>query len=112
MNKVNFVPFEGDGRLKRTPPAFSSLKTGRPTPVTNGTARRIIDEFQRYGLSNHSPQLSTLWVLITWCKAHNKPFEVWKWELGGYSIFMNQIPQAVSQEGGRKVLSLGDLDGR
>jgi hypothetical protein len=111
-NYANFAPFDGDGRVKVYPPAIRFLQTGRPEGVTNAVARRVIDEFERHGMSNHSPKVSTLWVLITWCQRHNKPLEVWKWELGGYSIFLNKIHQGVSQEGGHKVLSLGDLDGR
>jgi hypothetical protein len=100
----DFAPFDGDGRVKQYPPAIRFLETGRPVGVTNGTARRIIDEFQRHGESIHSPQISTLWVLITWCQHHKKPFVVWKWELGGYSIHLDKISPSITQQGGREVL--------
>lgn len=104
---AEFAPFDGDGRVKKYPPAVRFLSQGRPTAVTNGTARRIIEEFQRHGMSNHSPQLSTLWVLITWCQYHFKPFEVWKWDCGnGVAIFLDKIPGEVCSVGAYKVLSL------
>jgi hypothetical protein len=109
---AEFAPFDGDGRLKSYPPAVRFLGAGRPTAVTNSVARRVIEEFQRHGMSNHSPQVTTLWVLITWCKHHNRAFEVWYWDSGGYSIVLDRMDNhVISQEGGRKVLSLGDLDG-
>lgn len=109
---ANFAPFDGDGRVKQYPPPIRFMQTGRPVGVTNAVARNLIDEFERHGMSIHSPQVSTLWVLITWCKHRNRAFEVWKWELGGYAIFLDKIHQGISQEGGHKVLSLGDLDGQ
>lgn len=118
MNKhAEFAPFDGDGRFKVYPPPVRFLQTGRPEAVTNSTARLLIDLFQRHGMSNHSPMVSTLWVLITWCKHHNKPFEVWRWDSEGsqyssYGIFLDKIPSMIDQEGATRVLTLEDLDGR
>lgn len=112
-----FAPFDGDGRVKVYPPPVRFMQTGRPTAVTNSVARNLIDMFGRIGMSSHSPMVSTLWVLITWCKHHNKPFEVWRWDSEGsqyssYGIFLDKISPDVSQEGATRVLTLEDLDGQ
>ena len=104
-NKVNFAPFDGDGRVKQYPPAIRFLQTGRPVGMTNAKARQLIELFARHGLSNHSPQLCLLGVVVAWWQHHNTPFVVWYWEPGGYSFYLDKIPAAVSQNGGREVFS-------
>ncbi len=104
---TDYAPFDGDGRLKQYPPAIRPLGEGRPTAVTNGTARKLIEMFSIHGLSNHSQQLTTLWVLIAWCQYHKKPFEVWRWNAGDisvYGIFLDKIPEAISQQGATRVM--------
>lgn len=103
----NYAPFDGDGRLKQYPPAVRPLGDGRPTAVTNARAGQLIELFSRNGMSNHSQQLTTLWVLIAWCQHHKKPFEVWRWNAGDiseYGIFLGEIPTGISQQGATRVM--------
>lgn len=107
MKQSEYAPFDGDGRRKQYPPAIRPLGEGRPTAVTNGTARKLIEMFSIHGLSNHSQQLTTLWVLIAWCQHHKKPFEVWRWNAGDisvYGIFLDNIPTGISQQGATRVM--------
>lgn len=104
---AEYAPFDGDGRRKQYPPPIRPLGEGRPTAVTNAKARQLIELFGRYGLSNHSQRLTTLWVLIAWCQHHKKPFEVWRWNAGdisAYGIFLDKIPTGISQQGGTRVM--------
>lgn len=108
MSIIDFEPFDGDGRRKVYPPAVRPIQAGKPTAVTNGTARNLISMFQEQKESNHSGAMTTLWVLIAWCQHQKKPFEVWRWDMGTlscYSIFLGEIPPTLSREGAIKVLS-------
>lgn len=107
MSIIDHTPFDGDGRRKQYPPAIRPLGEGRPCAVTNARARQLIELFGRYGHSSHSQQLTTLWVLIAWCQHHKKPFEVWRWNAGDistYGIFLDKIPEAISQQGATRVM--------
>lgn len=102
-----FAPFDGDGRVSAYPPPVRPLGVGRPTSVTNSTARKLIDLFERHGYSHHSQEVTTLWVLIAWCQHHKKPFEVWRWDVGtlsSYAIYRNKIHTGVSQDGATRVM--------
>lgn len=119
MKHSDFAPFDGDGRFKKYPPAVRFLEAGKPTAVTNAVARQLIEMFVTHGNSNHSQHLTTLWVLITWCQYHNKPFEVWCWRAGDlrtYGIFLDKIPNGFGKERASMVLSsvpkadIGHLD--
>ena len=102
----DYAPFDRDGRLTAATPTNGpyTLIGTYPTSVTNATARRLIDELWRHGMSTHSAMGSTLWVLICWCQRNNRSFEVWKWPEGGYCLHLDKINPAISTEGAEKVL--------
>lgn len=98
MSTIDYAPFDGDGRVKSYPPAVRFLEAGRPTAVRNSVARNLIESFERQGASYHSAQLSTLWVLITWCQHHKHTFQVWRYtqgDLSSYAIYLGSAPDEV-----------------
>lgn len=92
----NYGPFQDlDGRTMISPPAKYSLH-GRPSAkVRVSSARRLIDELNRYGMTNHSQMCSMLWVSIWWCEFHKRDYVVKFYGVGGAVLFLDNIQPGV-----------------
>lgn len=100
-----YSPFSLDGRIKAKALPAEILPGTQPREITNGTARRIIEEVSHHGLSIHSSAGSTIWILIAWCREQKKPFQVWKATRGGRFCFhLDKINPAISLEGMERIL--------
>lgn len=74
MKSIDYRPFDGDGRHKRTPMLL--LPNTQPMAVTNAQARRMIDVIVSYGTPTHSGAASTLWVVLLWCQLHRVQYRL------------------------------------
>lgn len=83
---TNYGPFQnGDGRCK-IGFANGNLPGTYPTAVTYSTARMLIDAFVRTGVSIHSGQGATLWVMLEWLHDQKIPYQLKAVPEEGYYI--------------------------
>ena len=66
--------FDGDGRHTLTALPRHVTDGTRPKRIRRGTARLLIENFENVGLSTHSAQGSTLWVIREYCESKGRPF--------------------------------------
>jgi hypothetical protein len=87
--RVDFAPFEGDGR-KRIEPMRNlqepAVRGADSKPLTRSQCRDAIQRFVDTGMSAHSGAGNTLWVVIAWCEHHNISYAIdgawgWGWEV-------------------------------
>ena len=63
--QLDFGIFEGDGRYRIEP--VDEIATSHPTSVTRAVGRRIISNFISRGVSQHSRNCGTLWIILYFC---------------------------------------------
>lgn len=78
--------FEGDGRF--TIEASLPVPAGtQPMRITRAAARRMINDFLKTGVINHSARGSTAWVIVEYCVMNQIPHTVHTHsEFGGFQI--------------------------
>lgn len=94
--KTDYGPFEDmDGRTMISPPAEYTLH-GRPSAkVRVSSARRLIDELTRHGMTVHSTMCSMLWVSIWWCEFKQRDYVVKFYGTGGAVLFLDNVQPGV-----------------
>jgi hypothetical protein len=91
MQGLDYAPFNGDGRYKRTP--MLRLPNTNPMAVTNAQARATIDAFMQAGHTTHSLAGGTLWVVLVWAQTHGVPYSLRAEPGAGY--FVERIARSV-----------------
>ena len=78
--------FWGDGRQQVEALPADICPRSNPLAVTKSGARRLIDTFQSSGMSNHSAQGGTLWVILEHCRTHFMRHELREYRDDGATI--------------------------
>lgn len=90
--RVNYDPFEGDGRT-RVQPLY--CRWGLGVAVTRAQGRMLIDHFIASGKSIHSRQGSTIWVVVWWALLQRRDYSVTEQfiagEIAGYVVQLHDI---------------------
>ena len=120
MKPAEYAPFDGRGQVLAFPdlkdtigrvkaPAADSvvlvpqhipyIPGMHSRPIRMSNARKLIDEFCRHGMMIHSAHSSCIWVLLQWCRRHNRQCVV---EIAGdeehksTAIYLDHKPKAVT----------------
>lgn len=87
---IDYRPFDGDGRLK-IEPKFT-LPATLPMTLSKSRCRMTIRNLVESGVTNHSGQGGTLWVVLAWCQFHEKPYELTAYPGKAYMVKLIQNP--------------------
>jgi hypothetical protein len=82
---------KGDGRIMLEAMPKHVRPDTQPLRIRRGTARMIINWFERNGFSSHSAMGGTLWLIIEYCEHHKIPYMVTGSREMGY--YVERMPQ-------------------
>lgn len=76
--------FDGDGRAMICAPLSpTQIVPLRALAVRRGTAKRLIQNFERTGESHHGALGQTLWIIETWCLEQQYRYSVTRTVIDG-----------------------------